>query len=288
MTPSSKDLVDTRVQEIEWFCRQKVDHLLNGKYESIFKGKGIEFDEVRPYQYGDDVRNIDWNVTARTGLAHIKRFHEERENNVIFVLDASRPFLWSTLAKDRLDTAAEFIALLGSCAVHSNDAIGLLLATDHEHWQAPRRGRPALNAMLDSVLRLQLHEQDSILQDSLANLGQILHKRSIIVVISDDFPEAIHQDLAILNQHHELMCLKISDPRDDNGGLFGQHLLRDSAHRVRNIFKANKGRSRPQNRDHLQHHGIECLDVTLPTEALAELLDYFHLRHQRVTGSGHF
>ncbi|MET4821379.1 DUF58 domain-containing protein [Endozoicomonas lisbonensis] len=147
------DHLTQRLHQLQLFCKHRVDHLLTGQYRSIFKGQGLEFDEVRAYCPGDDVRTIDWNVTARSGQVHIKRFHEEREINLIFVVDNSPSFAWSSEDSGRQMATAELCGLLGTAALDSNDRIGLLRFSDGmDDFLPPARGRNQLMRCLSSVL----------------------------------------------------------------------------------------------------------------------------------------
>jgi uncharacterized protein (DUF58 family) len=283
---SSKDLVDQKVQQLEWHCKRKVDHLLSGKYKSIFKGRGLEFDEVRPYHYGDDVRAIDWNVTARCGKPHIKRFHEERDQRIIFLIDASSSFLWSSLAKGRREITAEFMAILGSCAAQSNDSVAMLLAGPEESWSPARRGRAHISYLLDQWLRFPEHTETSHLKRSIHTLGHLRLKQSIVMLFSDHYPEELDDDLLYLSKHHELICVNLQDPRDHHTGKYGTHFLRDLQGISKAIFTSNKEQNNSANEDidRLKSLGIETLVVTLPSDPLTELMEFFHRRQKHISG----
>lgn len=283
---SAKDLVDEKVQQLEWHCKRKVDHLLSGKYKSIFKGRGLEFDEVRPYHYGDDVRTIDWNVTARCGKPHIKRYHEERDNRVIFLIDASSSFLWSSLAKGRREVTAEFMAILGSCAAQNNDSVGMLCAGPDESWSPPRRGRSHISFLLDQWLRFPLHTEGSSLSNSIHTLGHMRLKRSIVMLFSDQYSQHLDDDLLSLSKRHELICVGMKDPRDDNVGQRGMHFLHDLKSQNQGLFTSRTDLESPQedNLTRLKGLGIETLGIMLPTDPLACLMEFFHRRQKQISG----
>jgi uncharacterized protein (DUF58 family) len=282
---SAKDLVDQKVQQLEWHCKRKVDHLLSGKYKSIFKGRGLEFDEVRPYQYGDDVRSIDWNVTARCGKPHIKQFHEERDHRIIFLIDASSSFLWSSLAKGRREVTAEFIAILGSCAAQNNDSVAMLLAGPEESWSPARRGRAHISFLLDQWLRFPQHTETSHLKTSIETLRHLRLKRSIVMLFSDHYSEELDDDLLSVSKHHELICVNMEDPRDHNAGKGGAHFLRDLQSKTKAIFsgRAELKKTEEDDLSRLKGLGIETLDIQLPTDPLASLMEFFHRRQKHIS-----
>jgi uncharacterized protein (DUF58 family) len=282
---TSSDLIDAKIQQLEWHCRRKVDHLLSGKYKSIFKGRGLEFDEVRPYSYGDDIRSIDWNVTARSGETHIKRFHEERDHRIIFVLDASATFLWSSLAKGRRDIAAELMALMGSSAAQNNDAIAMLIASHDEKWIPPRRGRSHLNGLLDLWLRLPDHRHPSTLNQGLETLAHLRLKRSIVVVLSDHFSAEVSENIIALNAQHEMIAMELRDPRDFDSGNGGRHFLKDIIHGTSSTFKGRPQKQpSPWSSQLMKEHGVDTLELRLPLDPLSTLIEFFNRRQKHILG----
>ena len=217
------DSIEQQVLNLELKCRHRVDHILSGHYQSIFKGRGLEFDEVRPYTHGDDVRFIDWNVTARTAQPFIKRFHEERELNVICVVDRSASFQWSSLRRERREQVAEFSALIGQVALRNHDRLGQLLYSDEvESYLSPSRSRHRYLHGLQNILEEPKGSKRNDLVHAIEFLQQLKLKRSIVFVISDFQDEHEWDELEILGQFHEVVAVRVYDPfehREPNLGL---------------------------------------------------------------------
>lgn len=205
--------IDQQVINLDLKCRHRVDHILSGHYQSIFKGRGLEFDEVRPYTHGDDVRFIDWNVTARTTQPYIKRFHEERELNVICLVDRSSSFQWSSRKRERREQVAEFFALIGQVALRNHDRLGQLLYTDEiETYLPPSRSRHQYLYGLQNILEEPKLAKNNDLVQAIEFLLQLKLKRSIFFVISDFHDEREWSELEILGRHHEVVAVRIFDP----------------------------------------------------------------------------
>lgn len=217
------DSIDQQVLNLELKCRHRVDHILSGHYQSVFKGRGLEFDEVRPYTHGDDVRFIDWNVTARTTQPFIKRFHEERELNVIFVVDRSSSFQWTSRKRERREQVAEFCAMVGQVALKNHDRVGQVLYADEiEAYLPPSRSRHQYLHLLQQVLEKPKENKPNDLVHAIEFLAQLKLKRSVFFVISDFHDEAEWPELEILSQLHEVVAVRIFDPfeqKEPNLGL---------------------------------------------------------------------
>ena len=188
---------------------------MGGNYKSIFKGNGIAFEEVRAYQPGDDIRTIDWNVTARMGHAFVKRFIEERELTVMLLVDTSRSLLFGTGDKQKRDIAAELAALLAFCAISNNDKVGLLLFSDQvEKYVPPRKGTRHALRLIREILFFEPRQRGTCLRAGLDYLNKVLHRRSILFLMSDfldvDFDKAFRQTA----KRHDLVAVALSDPRE--------------------------------------------------------------------------
>jgi len=295
------DQFEQRLQQLQLYCRHKSNHLLSGHYHSAFKGHGIEFDEVRPYSVGDDVRAIDWNVTARTGEVHIKRFHEERELNLIFIVDHSPSFAWSSVENNRPYVAAQFCGLLGSAALANNDRIGLLQFSDEVNdYLAPTRGRSQLMRCLSKVLMPPADVKNTSVNQVLKHLGELSLKRSIIVLISDFFTdksnsENYQESLAILARKHEVLAIALDDDREKNLPSRGLFQLFDSENKQQQVIDCNNSDIREQYQQNMQerlkqrsaqfaHSGVDLLSHGLTDDPIETLLAFFHTRRQRVEG----
>lgn len=205
-----------KVRRLEIRSRHLVQDLFAGKSESVFKGRGMEFEEVRPYVPGDEVRDIDWNVTARLGAPYVKRFVEERELTVLLVVDISRSMRFGTQESAKRELAAELCAVLGFAAVRNDDKVGLVLSTDRvEHFVPPARGRSHLLRLLRDVLGLEPEGRGTRLTEAARFVLRTTHRRSLIFWISDfeDVPDV--RDFRVMSRRHELTALTLHDPRDE-------------------------------------------------------------------------
>jgi len=204
-----------KIKQIEIHTRQMVNDSFAGEYHSIFKGRGMEFDEVRPYLPGDDVRSIDWNVTARTGAPYVKRYVEERELTVMLVVDASGSENFGSVNRFKRELAAELTAVLSFAATNNNDKVGLMIFTDQiELLIPPRKGRKHVLRMIRELLAFEPQGTGTDLKLALDTLNRVLKRRSIVFLVSDFIsdPDNYRQTLAITNRRHDLIAVDLSDP----------------------------------------------------------------------------
>jgi len=205
-----------KVRRLEIRSRHLVEDLFAGRSVSVFKGRGIEFEEVRAYVPGDEVRAIDWNVTARLGSPFVKRFVEERELTVMLVVDVSRSMRFGTAGVEKRELAAELCAVLGFAAVSNNDRVGLVLVGDKvEHFVPPARGRTHLLRLLRDVLGILPRGRGTRLTEAATFILRTTHRRSLVFWISD-FEDALDgKSLRVLGRRHELTAVALRDPRDE-------------------------------------------------------------------------
>jgi uncharacterized protein (DUF58 family) len=210
----SKELLE-KVKHIEIRTSRLVNEALGGEYHSVFKGQGMEFDEVRSYQYGDDMRSIDWNVSARQGHLYVKRYVEERELTVMLLVDLSASKDFGTVRRLKNDLAAELAALLAFSAIQNNDRVGALIFTNVvEKYIPPKKGRKHVLRVVREVLAYEpVHRQTSI-ETAIRYLNNVLTKKSVVFLISDFFDQGYEKSLRVANQRHDLVALPINDPRD--------------------------------------------------------------------------
>lgn len=235
---ATQDLLK-KVRRLEIRSRRLVEDLFAGGTESVFKGRGVEFEEVRPYVPGDEVRDIDWNVTARLGEPFVKRFVEERELTVMLVVDVSRSMLFGTRGQEKRELAAELCALLGFAAVRQGDRVGLALVSDQvEHFVPPGRGRVHLLRILRDVLD---HEsaRGTRLGASARFLTRTLKRRSLVFWISDFEDQLEASDWRVMAARHELTALAVRDPADDQLPRAGWVLLEDLETGKRRLVDTN-------------------------------------------------
>ncbi len=204
-----------KVRRIEITSRALSRHLLAGQYHSAFRGTGMSFTEVRSYQFGDDVRNIDWNVTARTGTPHIKVFEEERELTTMLVADVSASNYFATKGQLKINLITEISAVLAFSALQNNDKVGLILFSDRvELYIPPGKGRTHVLRIIREMVNFEPSGNRTDLTAALEFLNRVHKKRSICFVLSDFMCSGYAQAVAVTAQRHDLIGLHISDPAD--------------------------------------------------------------------------
>jgi len=212
--------IDTRelmkhVRRIKVFTTKFVDEHISGEYHSVFKGRGMEFDEVREYVPGDDVRSIDWNVTARMGHPFVKRFCEERELTIIFLVDISGSMCFGSIARSKAEIAAELTCLLALSAIKNQDKVGMILFSDRiERHIPPRKGRTAAMRLVREVLAAEETRRPTDLAAALRFLNKTQKRRAVVFLISDFQSKGYESELRVTAKRHDLICCPISDPRE--------------------------------------------------------------------------
>src|SRR4051812_26299740 len=203
------------VRRLQVRTRRRVEGLFAGEYHSAFKGRGIEFADVREYEPGDDVRSIDWNVTARTGRTFIKRFTEERELTVILAVDLSGSGTFGSSGKSKSRTAVELAAVLALAAATNNDRVGLLIFTDQvELFLPPRKGRTHLLRLLRELLNFGPRSRGTDVAGAVDHLSRMLRKRALVFLVSDFLAPPFERELRLASKKHELIAVSIADPRE--------------------------------------------------------------------------
>jgi uncharacterized protein (DUF58 family) len=210
-----KELIK-KIRRIEIRTNRLVNDVLGGEYHSVFKGRGMEFDEVREYQIGDDVRSIDWNVTARTGIPHVKRYVEERELTVILLVDASSSSQFGTTNVMKGEMAAEICALMAFSAIKNNDRVGLIIFTDQiELYVPPKKGKSHVLRLIRDLLYFRASGKATNLSGALEFLQRVQRKKSVVFLVSDFLTdEDYHRPLAIANKRHDVITVTLTDPRE--------------------------------------------------------------------------
>ena len=208
----ARDLI-AKVRKIEIKTRKLVEELTGGAYHSVFKGRGIEFSEVREYTPEDDVRDIDWNVTARMGTPYIKKYAEERELTVIIAIDASASVFFGSGEATKHDKIAETAALLAFSAIRNNDKVGLLVFTDKtELWLPPRSGRSHVLRLIRELLAFEPQSRQTNIGSAMDSLIRNLKKRAVVFMISDFFDaHSYEKPMKILNSRHDLIAVRVLD-----------------------------------------------------------------------------
>jgi len=219
MATDVKELM-AKVGKIRILTNRLIDDQLAGDYHSTFKGQGVEFDEVRPYVPGDDVRTIDWNVTARTGAPYIKRFSEERELTVLFLVDVSGSQSYGSVNRSKMELAAEVTALLALTAIRNQDKIGLVLFSDRiVKYIPPRKGRQSVMRLVREVLASEDDARGGTdIAGALRFLNGVQKRRAVVFLVSDFLGggdrAAWEKLLRVVARRHDLVCLPVSDPAE--------------------------------------------------------------------------
>ena len=267
-----------KIRRIQITTSRLVNESLAGEYHSVFKGRGMEFDEVREYQHGDDIRTIDWNVTSRTGHPFVKRYVEERELTVMLLIDASASGLFGSAGKLKGEVAAEISALLAFSAIKNNDRVGAMLFTDRiEKFIPARRGSTHVLRVIREVLYHKPEGRGTRIQKALEHLNLVVRKRAVVFLISDLLDQGFEQSLKVANRRHDVVILQIVDPREQELPDVGIVELRDaetgeiievdtSISRIRENYAANWARDRDRLRRLFQANRIDhvLIDVARP------------------------
>ena len=281
-----------KVQRIQIVANRSVNDLLAGQYRSVFRGRGMEFDEVREYQPGDEIRTIDWNVTARAGTPFIKRFSEERELTVMFLLDISASGAFGTGEQSKLDVMVEMVALLMFSALKNNDKVGLLLfADDVQSYFPPRKGKANTLRLIREMVAVEPVARETSLDTALQFLNRVQKRRSVVFLISDFQTAASRQALAVSNGRHDLVGITVSDPRELELPSIGFISFRDAETgeivevdtrhpKVRELFQRQASRRTEAVSAGLRRAGVDQLAVST-TEPYATSLRRFFVSRER-------
>ena len=204
-----------KVRRLEITTRGLVNEVFSGEYHSVFKGRGVNFAEVREYQYGDDVRSIDWNVTARAGSPYVKVNEEERELTVMLVVDVSASGDFGTRERMKAEIAVEICALLAFAAIKNNDKVGLIIFSDRiEKFVPPRKGRRHVLRVLRELLYDEPQGRKTSIDVALQYLTRIVRRRAVVFLVSDFLAEGYEKALAVAGRRHDVVAIRVADPRE--------------------------------------------------------------------------
>lgn len=281
------------VRKIQIRTSHLVSDLFAGQYQSAFKGRGMEFAEVRLYQPGDDVRTIDWNVTARTGETFVKRYAEERELTVMLLVDASASTRFGSVRQLKSTLAAELAALFAFSAITNNDKVGLVIFSDQiELALVPRKGTRHVLRVIREVLQVQPRGRGTDLAGALEHLGRVTKRRSVVFVVSDFLAPDCRQALRIAARRHDVIAVVLDDPREVELPAVGMVELEDTETgeryvvdtgdaRVREAF-ARTGRAARAERDRmLRAADVDAIVVDTSRPYVDSLLRFFRMRERR-------
>ena len=287
-----------QIRRLQIRARRAVEDLVGGEYHSVFKGMGLAFEEVRAYQPGDDIRTIDWNVTARMGHPFIKRYIEERELTVMLLIDCSGSHQFGTQVQQKREVIAELAAVLAFSAVSNNDKVGLIACTDRvERFVPPRKGSRHALRLIRDVLFFQPAHRATSLREGLDYLNRILHRRAIVFLLSDFLDRGFERTLKRTARYHDLIAIRIIDPREEelpDVGLLeledaetGERLLLDTkSRRMRDAFVQAARRRRDALVQLVHSSRADLIEVSTDGGHLEALIRFFRLRERRLRRTG--
>ena len=282
-----------QVKQIEIRTRGIVNDVFSGEYHSVFKGRGMEFSEVREYYFGDDIRNIDWNVTARFGHPYIKIFEEERELTVMLLVDMSGSLMFGSVEKTKQQIAAELSAILAFSALKNNDKVGLILFTDRiEKFVPPRKGKSHSLRIIREVLSFEPQGKATNLRQALEYFNHTIKKKAIVFLISDYIDGGYDKILRIVGKKHDLIGIVLRDPREKvlmDAGLIkfldaetGEIRYLDTSDKAvrKSIIDENK-RWTEYRRQLFLSSRLDSIDIETSGSYIKPLVDFFKLREKR-------
>ncbi len=282
------------LRRIQIITSRLVRDVFCGQYQSIFKGRGIEFSEVREYQRGDDIRSIDWNVTARTGRLHIKKYNEERELSVFLILDLSPSLYFGTVNKIKRQLAAEIFSLLAFSALRNNDKVGLLVFTDRiEKFIPPRKGLRHVLHIIRDTLYFEPQGKGTEIASALEYFNKACRRRGIVFLLSDFYAPQLENILNITRRHHDLVAITITDPKEislPNLGLIslrdietGQHFILDtSTLSARYEFQQNSLKILEERKQVFRRLDIDHIDIYTDRPYAEVFFKFFRMRAKRI------
>jgi len=284
-----------KIRRLELRTRRLVESSFAGQYQSVFKGRGMNFEEVRPYTPGDEIRSIDWNVTARTGEPYIKKFTEEREMTVMIVLDVSASGNFGSVHESKRELAAEVAAILAFSAIHNNDKVGLLLFSDRvELFIPPKKGRHHILRLIREMIYFTPKGRGTDLAGALEYLNKLVSRRSLLFLISDFLTPDFTKPLTVTAKRHDTVALRIVDPAEENLPDVGVVLLEDpeTGEQIEiDTSRRSISRSYAHHAEERLHElgrlfgarGVDLLELGTGKDYLPVLRGFFDRRGRRMT-----
>ena len=282
-----------KVRKIEIKTKGLSNHIFAGEYQTAFKGKGMAFSEVREYQPGDDIRSIDWNVTARYNAPFVKVFEEEREMTVMLLIDVSASGNFGTQEQFKRELATELSAILAFSAIKNNDKVGVIFFTDKvEQFIPPKKGKSHILRIIREVLAFQPTGKGTDIAGALEYFNSIIKKRSICFILSDFMSKEFDRPLKIASKKHDLVALRIHDTREDTLPNVGLVPMQDaetekmifvdtSSKKVRDNFAKNRLKATEKLRKLFPASGVDLIDITTGTDYVKSLINFFKTRGNR-------
>lgn len=285
-----------KVKRIELRTRNLVNTIFAGEYHSVFKGRGMAFAEVREYQPGDDVRTIDWNVTARMDDPFVKVFDEERELTVILMVDASASGDFGTVAQMKGEIGAEICALLAFSAIQNNDRVGLIIFTDEvELFIPPKKGKKHVLRVIRELLYFQPSGRSTNIDTALEYLNRVTYRRSVVFLVSDFFASDYEKALRVANRRHDLVAIALEDPREYDLPAIGIVELEDAEtgegimvdfgdSAVRDAFQKLTRKERDERDSLFRRMGLDAVNISTQGAYHEPLMQFFRMRAKKIKG----
>jgi len=282
-----------KIQHIDIFSNRLVNTIFAGEYESVFKGQGITFDEVREYQPGDEIRWIDWNVTARMGQTYVKKYVEERELVMMLLIDLSGSTTFGSTTETKAAISAEIAALLAFSAIKNNDKVGLICFTDSvEHYVAPRKGRRHVLRVIRDILCFQPRKTGTDISEALSFADQVLKPHSVLFLLSDFMDSDYQKQLQITSKRHSMIAITLIDRRESdipNIGMIeledaetGERVVVDTSSEQAQQFYQERNRQVAAERQQIfRSSKVDSIEINTNESYVIELMRFFHKRVKR-------
>jgi len=288
----SKEILK-KVRKIEIRTKGMVNSVFGGEYQSAFKGRGMEFSEVRAYTYGDDIRQIDWNVTARTGDAFIKMYEEEREQTLMLCVDISPSGLFGSKSQSKMELAIEICAVLAFSAIKNSDKVGLVLFSDViEKVIPPKKGRTHVLRLIREMLTTEPEGTGTDIGKALSYVNRLLNRKAIVIMTSDFQDDDYNKQIKITSRKHDLVNIIINDTLEDELPELGLMPLRDaesgdeilvdtSNEKVRKAYRQKRRLRKEQLRNKFLKMKIDTVELQTNASYVQPLMNFFHRRMHR-------
>lgn len=282
-----------KIRHIQIRTSHTVNDVMAGAYESVFKGQGIEFDEIRPYTVGDEVKNIDWNVTARMNEPFIKKFVEEREMTVMLLIDLSASGNFGSKEKSKKEIAAELAAILAFSAIKNNDKVGLIIFTDKiEHFVPPKKGKRHVLRLIREVLYFQPENKKTDITCALQYLNKVTTRKTVTFLISDFLTHGHEKALKIVSRKHDLIAVNIFDPREKELPKIGiieihdaetgkQMLINTNSETTRESFKKTQQEREDNLKKFFRLIKVDQIEIDTSKDYTDPLVKFFKNRKKR-------
>ena len=282
-----------KVRRVEIRTRGLVNEVFSGEYHSVFKGRGMNFAEVREYQYGDDIRSIDWNVTARTGHPFVKVFEEERELTVMLVVDVSASGDFGTRERMKGEVAVEICALLAFSAIKNNDKVGLIIFSDRiEKFVPPRKGRPHVLRVLRELFYHKPEGRGTDIRAALEFLTHVIKRRAVVFLVSDFKAPSFEKPLSVAGRRHDLIAVRLGDDRETSLPPLGYmefedaetgelHTVNTADARFQAEFTERAARVQAELGRTLRHSSVDVIDIQTDQPYVQPLMRFFKEREGR-------